>query len=142
MYSFTRFWIGPKEARMLIQVRVVVRTTSDERQAVDADLCTGCRTAGSSRARSANWNAGVVGVEADEHGERHDPGDERDAERRVADELRPVVGQERDEHRAQQRQERDERDEREAGEAGHRGCPTISRNEPAMTSRPIAMPRA
>ncbi len=27
MYSFTRFWIGPNEARMLIQVRVVVRTT-------------------------------------------------------------------------------------------------------------------
>jgi len=27
MYSFTRSWIGPKLARMLIAVRVVVRTT-------------------------------------------------------------------------------------------------------------------
>ena len=28
MYSFTRVWIGPNEARMLIQVSVVVSTTS------------------------------------------------------------------------------------------------------------------
>ena len=28
MYSFTRSWIGPNEARMLIHDRVVVRTTS------------------------------------------------------------------------------------------------------------------
>ena len=38
MYSFTRSLIGPKLARMLIQVRVVVRTTSDQRDAVDAEL--------------------------------------------------------------------------------------------------------
>ncbi len=28
MYSLTRFWIGPNDARMLIHVSVVVRTTS------------------------------------------------------------------------------------------------------------------
>ena len=28
MYSFTRVWIGPNEASRLIQVSVVVRTTS------------------------------------------------------------------------------------------------------------------
>ena len=38
MYSLIRSLIGLNEARMLIQVSVVVRTTRIERQAVDAEL--------------------------------------------------------------------------------------------------------
>ena len=38
MYSFTRSLIGAKLARMEIQVRVVVRTTSATDEPVDADL--------------------------------------------------------------------------------------------------------
>ena len=49
MYSFTRVWIGPNEARMLIQVRVVVRTTSAMRQPVDAHLVLDPEQSGSSR---------------------------------------------------------------------------------------------
>ena len=38
MYSLIRSWIGANDARMLIQVRVVVSDDEGQRQAVDAEL--------------------------------------------------------------------------------------------------------
>ena len=78
---------------MQIQVRVVVRTTSASRQAVDADLVLDAERSGSSRARSTNWKCGCpAGVEADQQQRATRP---RSRARRRAprpDELRPVVG--------------------------------------------------
>ena len=60
MYSFSRSRIGPKEARMLIQVRVVVRTTSAADSPSTPSLYW-TPNAGIQSATSTYWNPGLPG---------------------------------------------------------------------------------
>ena len=76
--------------------------------------------------------------EADDQQERGDPRDERRPERDLAG---VAARSDRDEDRADERKERHERDDRQAADIErHRAART--RKEPAITSRPRAIPRA
>ena len=137
MYSLIRVWIGAKLARMLIQLSVVVSTTSaiespsapslywmpkngiqstvvsNSKPSLPGRYATS-RTSETTQARSANPSA--TG--------------RADARR-----------QDRDGDRADERHERDDGQDRQAGEV-HGQRPTSTRYEPAMTISPTAMPRA
>ena len=58
MYSFTRVLMGLKLARMLIQVSVVVSTTSTRRDAVHADLVLDAEGGDPGRPSRSYWKPG------------------------------------------------------------------------------------
>ena len=124
MYSLTRFWIGLKRGEDADPGQRRREHHEDERQAVDADAGTGCRTAGSSRRVSTNWKPGRAGREGDEQARARRP--RRRARRRAPtqrDGVRPA-------RRARGRRaiapssgrKVTSDDEREVRETGHRGC--------------------
>ena len=138
MYSLIRVWIGLKLARMLIQVSVVVRTTSAT-DSPSAPSLYWIPKIGIQSTVSTNWKPGSPGQVADQQEERDDPGHDREAER---DRPRPTT----------------------PGRSAMTSAPTSGRNvtidrigmpsrsivsgppaaryEPAMTISPIAMPSA
>ena len=139
MYSLIRVWIGPKLARMLIQVSVVVRTTSATDSPSTPSLYWMPKN-GIQSIASLELEARVAGQEGHEQDERDDPRQRA----RTPSATRPraaLVGRIATAIGADERQERDDREDREAGEV-HRQRPTSTRYEPAMTIRPMAMPSA
>ena len=144
MYSFTRSLIGEKLARMLIQVSVVVRTTS----ATDSPSTPSLYWMPKSGIQSTLLDeleeaaASPAGQKPTTRQERGDPGRRSAAaERRIAAGV--AARDEGDDERPDERQEGDER----SGSGGAdviASSPTaaITRYEPTMTISPIAMPRA
>ena len=122
MYSFTRSLIGEKLARMVIQVRVVVSTTS-ARQMPSTPSLYWIPKSGIQSTSSTNWKPARCRRRARQEAERGadrlaTQRRQREAERRPADRRAHVArADERHDERADQRQEGDEAQDREVGEA-------------------------
>ena len=138
MYSLIRVWIGLKLARMLIQVRVVVSTTS-RTDSPSAPILYWMPKIGIQSTVCDELERRVGRVVGDEQDQRDDPGRDREHER---DRSRQAGRQDRDGDRAEQRQERDERQDREGPDDRWSSAPPATRYDPAMTMSPMAMPRA
>ena len=117
MYSLIRVWIGLKLARMLIQVRVVVSTTS-RTESPSAPILYWMPKIGIQSDGLDELERRVRGVVGDQQDQRDDPRRDREHE---GDRSGQTGRQDRDGDRAEQRQERDERQDREGPEVdGHR----------------------
>ena len=137
MYSLIRVWIGLKLARIEIHDSVVVRTTSATDSPSAAELVLDAEDRDPVD-RLDELEARPIRQVADQQQERDDPGHQREAER---DRARRAGRRDGDDERADERQEHDDRQDREAGDV-HRQRPASRRYEPAITIRPMAMPRA
>ena len=148
MYSFTRVLMGPKVARMLIQVRSVVRTTSSRLMpsmptlVVDAEE----RDPGHvllelEAADVVRRDAGSVDLEAQHRDERERERHQRGAQRHGLDGAQVVARDEGQDEGADERREDDERQDGDARERDHQRV--IRKMRPtAITMRPTAMPSA
>ena len=137
MYSLIRVWIGLKLARIEIHDSVVVRTTSAT-DSPSAPSLYWMPKIGIQSTVSTNWKPGPIRQVAEQQEERDDPGHQREAER---DRARRAGRSDGHGQRADERQEDDDREDRDAGDV-HRQRPASRRYEPAITIRPMAMPRA
>ena len=90
MYSLTRFWMGLNDARMLIQVSVVVSTTRTI-ESPSTPTVYWMPNIGIQSTRSTNWKPGGPRDEARQHAQRDDPGGQREAQRRVARDVGPAA---------------------------------------------------
>ncbi len=139
MYSLIRSLIGLNEARMQIHERVVVRTTRMSDSPSTPTLYW-IPKSGIHSSASVYWNARASGrqrVEADDQEERDDPRDEARGEGQ-----RAGVARRRGRHEQcpDERREHDDRQDRDVADGHQRAART--RNEPAMTISPTAIPRA
>ena len=140
MYSLTRSRIGPNEARMLIQVRVVVSTTSTADRPSTPTLYwipkTGIQSTVSTIEKPGRAGSMPTSITSDRPKATSEV---PSAAQRMA--ALVAARDECDEQRPDERREGDRAQDRE-GRQVHRQRPAMTRYEPAITISPRAMPSA